>query len=82
MDTRTLTEFFKWSTITNAALFIRSAITFIAAPGFIYGWHGQLFHLPREAFDVVIHSFLGLYKIIILVFNLVPHVALRIVGSR
>ncbi len=82
MDVRTLTAVFGWCTIINVALFILSAIMFIAAPDFIYNAHGQLFHMPREVFDVVLYSFLGLYKIVILVFNLVPYVALRIVGSR
>ena len=82
MDLRKLTEFFKWCTIINVALFILSAIMFLAAPDFIYSAHGQLFHIPREAFDVVIYSFLGLYKIVILVFNLVPYVALLIVGKK
>ena len=82
MDFQKLTEFFKWCTIINVALFILSAIIFLAAPDFIYSVHGQLFHMPREAFDVVIYSFLGLYKIVILVFNLVPYVALLIVEKN
>jgi hypothetical protein len=82
MDIRTLTEFFKWCTIINVAIFIFSAIMIVAVSDFIYRAHGQLFHMPREAFDVVIYSFLGLYKIVILVFNLVPYVALRIVAKK
>jgi hypothetical protein len=39
-----------------------------------------MFHLSREAFDVVLYAFLGLYKITILIFNLVPYVALRIIA--
>jgi hypothetical protein len=38
--------------------------------------------MPRKAFGVVLFSFLGLYKIVILVFNLVPYVALRIVERK
>jgi hypothetical protein len=38
--------------------------------------------MPREVFDVVLYSFLGLYKIVILVFNFVPYVALRIVEKN
>ena len=82
MDFQKLTAFFKWCTIINIAVFALSTIMILAAPDFIYGAHGQLFHMPREAFDVVLYSFLGLYKIFILAFNLVPYVALRIVGSR
>jgi hypothetical protein len=82
MDIRTLREFFKWCTVINVALFILSAIMIMTATDFIYDVHGQLFHIPREAFDVVLYSFLGFYKIVILVFNLVPFVALLIVGRK
>ena len=37
------------------------------------------FPIPRETFNVAIYSLLGFYKIVILVFNLVPYVALLIV---
>jgi hypothetical protein len=36
--------------------------------------------MPRETFNVVIYSFLGLFKIVFLVFNVVPWVALLIIG--
>ncbi len=36
--------------------------------------------IPREIFDVVIYAFLGLFKIVFLVFNAVPYLALLIVG--
>jgi len=82
MNIQTLKTFFMWCTIINVALFIVSVILIIAAPDFIYSAHGQLFHMPREAFDVVLYTFLGLYKIIILVFNLVPYVALLIIEKN
>jgi hypothetical protein len=82
MDIRTLRAFFKWCTIINVALFVVSAIMILAASDFIYSAHGQLFHMPREAFDVVLYAFLGLYKIAILVFNLAPYVALRIIEKN
>jgi hypothetical protein len=40
-----------------------------------------LFPVSREAFDVAIYSILGLFKIVWLVFNAVPYVALLIVGK-
>ena len=82
MDVRTLTSFFKWCTIINITVFALSTIMVLAASDFIYGANGQLFHKPREAFNVVLYVLLGLYKIFILVFNIVPYGALRIVGSR
>ncbi len=82
MDIRTLTAFFKWCTIINIGVFFVSALMIMAASDFIYNMHGQIYHMPREAMDVALYAFLGLYKIVILVFNLVPYVALRIVDRN
>ncbi len=40
----------------------------------------QVLPIPRETFNVVIYSFLGFFKIVYLVFVVVPFVALLIVG--
>ena len=81
MNIQTLTAFFKWCTIINVALFAFSAIMSIAASDLIFSAHGPLFNLPREIFDIVLYSFLGLYKVLILVFNIVPWVALVIINK-
>ena len=36
--------------------------------------------ISREAFNVIIYSFLGLYKLFFITFNVVPYIALRIMG--
>ena len=82
MNIRTLTAFFKWCTIINGSLLVLSAIMFILAPDFIYSMQNQLFPISREFFDLMMYSFLGIFKIIFLVFNVVPYVALLIVGKN
>ena len=80
MDIQVLTTFFMWCTIINGALFVSSTTMCILAPGLVYRMQSKLFPIPRETFNVVIYSFLGLFKIVFLVFNVVPYVALLIVG--
>jgi len=80
MDIQTLTTFFMWCTIINGAMLVLSTMMFILAPDFVYRMQSKWFPIPRETFNVVFYSFIGLYKIIILVFNVVPYVALLIVG--
>ena len=80
MDIQTLTKFFMWCTIINGALLAFWATMCIWAPDLVYRTQNKWFPLPRETFNVVIYSFLGLFKIFFLVFNLVPYVALLIVG--
>jgi len=81
MDIKTLTAFFKWCTIINGGLLIFSVILFMTAPDFIYTIHSKMlmFQISREVFDAAFYSLVGLYKIIFLMFNAVPYIALLII---
>jgi hypothetical protein len=80
MDIQILTAFFMWCTIINGALLVLWTIMCIAAPDLVYRTQSKWFPIPRETFDVILYSFLGVFKILFLVFNVVPYVALLIVG--
>jgi len=80
MDTQTLTSFFMWCTIINGGLLIFWSTVFMAAPDVVYRTQRKWFPIPRATFDVVMYAFLGMFKIVFLVFNVVPYVALLIVG--
>ncbi len=80
MDLQILTTFFMWCTIINGALLTLWITMFMLAPDLVYRTQSKWFPLPRETFNVVFYSFLGLFKIVFLVFNAVPYVALLIVG--
>lgn len=75
------TEFFKWCTIINGALLFIWTVASIAASDLIFRLHSKLFPLSREAFDTMIYSSIGLFKILFFIFNLVPYLALLVVGS-
>ncbi len=79
MDIQTLTTFFMWCTIINGALFVCSTTVFILAPDVLYRIQSRWFSIPRETFNVAFYSLLGFFKIVLLVFNVVPYVALLIV---
>jgi hypothetical protein len=80
MDIETLTRFFMWCTIINGTLLVFWIIMLISAPEMIYRTQRRWFPTQRETFNIVIYCFLGLFKIFFLIFNLVPWVALIIVG--
>jgi hypothetical protein len=80
MDIQTLTTFFMWCTIFNGALFSFWAVVCLLTPELVYRTQSIWFPLPRETFNVILYSFLGFFKIVFLVFNVVPYVALLIVG--
>ncbi len=80
MDLQTLTTFFMWCTIINGGFLILWTAFCVLTPNLVYSTQRKWFPIPRETFNVVIYSFLGLFKIVFLVFNIVPYVALLIVG--
>ena len=80
MDIQTLTTFFMWCTIINGAMFLLSATMCMLAPDFVYRMQSKLFPIPRETFNGIIYAFIGLFKILFLVLNVVPYLALLIVG--
>jgi len=80
MDIQTLTAFFMWCTILNFALLLLSSLMCICAGDWAYRIHSKWFSISRETFNVAIYSFLGLYKVLVFVFNFIPYIALLIVG--
>jgi hypothetical protein len=80
MDVTIVRAFFLWCTIINGALLIFSSLLCAFAGDWVYRVHSRWFTLSRESFNTVIYSFIGLYKIFFIVFNLVPYLALVIVG--
>jgi hypothetical protein len=81
MDMQTLTSFFLWCSIINGGILALWLLFCMFAPELVYRTQNKWFPLPRETFHLIIYSFLGLFKIIFLVFNIVPYLALRILGQ-
>ena len=80
MDIDSIRAFFMWCTILNVALLVLSSLVCLCAGDRIYKKHSKWFSISRETFNVVIYSFIALYKILVIVFILIPYIALVIVG--
>jgi hypothetical protein len=81
MDINTLRTFFLWCTVVNGGLLILSSLFLMLAGDLVFRLHRRWFPLPRETFNALIYGFLGFYKIMVITFNLVPYVALAIMGG-
>ena len=79
MDITTLKAFFLWCTIVNAALLLLSSLACIFFADFSYRMNNKFFSISRQEFNVILVSFIALYKIFVLAFNLVPYIALVII---
>ena len=68
-----------WSTVINMALLLWWLLILMLAHDWVYRIHSKWFKLSRESFDTIHYAGIGLFKICIFFFNLVPYLALRIV---
>lgn len=79
MDINTVRTFFMWCTIINGGLLILMSLILAFAGNWVFRVQERWFPISRETFIIVIYSFLGLYKIIVISFNLVPYIALVVI---
>lgn len=79
MNIEQLVELFKWMTIINFGIFIISAVLVMILRKMICRMHSKMFGLTEENVAVIMYSYLGIYKIAIIVFNLVPWIALLVI---
>ena len=80
MDIQTLTSFFMWCTIINFGFLLFLALVFMLAPDLTYKIQSRFIPISRETFNTVFYSFIGFFKVVVLVFNVVPWIALLIIG--
>ena len=80
MDIDSIRAFFMWCTILNFALLSLSSLACIFFGDFSYRMNHKFFSISRQEFNIMLVSFIGLYKLFVIVFNLIPYVALVIVG--
>jgi len=80
MDIHTLTSFFMWCTIINFGFLLFLALVFMLAPNLTYKIQSRFIPISRETFNIVFYSFIGLFKVVVLVFNVVPWIVLLIIG--
>lgn len=72
-------DFLLLCVIINYVFLLIWAGAFIFAHGWMYRLHSRWFKIPVETFDAIHYAGLAIYKISVIMFNLVPLIALWIV---
>ncbi len=67
-----------WCTLVNYGILLVWFFCLLAAHNWMYQLHGRWFHLSVEQFDVLHYAGMAIYKIGIILLNLVPYIALHI----
>ncbi len=81
MDINTLREFFLWGTVIGFGLLVFITLAWRVFPEFVVKSQKIFFpELNREQISLVMYGFLGLFKIMIIVFFAIPYLTLLIIS--
>lgn len=78
MQIEILRDLLAWCALTNIILYLWWVLTFIYAHDWMFRFHSRWFDLTQDRFDSIHYAGIAFYKILIIFFNLIPYVVLRI----
>jgi hypothetical protein len=78
MDVNQIAAFFGWCTLINIAFYTLSALFIIVFKNFTISIHSKLMGLDASELPSLYFKFMGNLKICIIVFNLTPYIALKL----
>jgi hypothetical protein len=73
-------SFLLWCAVINYGILIVWFLAFTLAHDSLYRLHARWFRLSVGQFDAINYAAVAVYKIGVLLLNLVPYLALRMVG--
>jgi hypothetical protein len=77
-----LGEFLLWCAVINYLVLVLWFLVFVLAHEWLYNLHGRWFKLTRNQFDSLHYGGMAVYKVGILLLNLVPLAALYVIARR
>ena len=75
-----LTAFFGWMLVINMVIYAWSALWIIFARDFVTRMQARIMGVPEADWGMLYTDFLARYKLMIIVFNFAPWLALVIIG--
>ena len=79
MSIEKLADLFRWMTIINVGLLVLSSVLIMMLKRIVCRMHGKLFGVGEDKVAIICYSYLGVYKVLIIVFNIVPYIALLLI---
>lgn len=73
-------EFLGWCTVINIGLLTVSAIAVITLRSTISAIHGKMFKLDEHELSRLYFQYLAQFKILVIIFNIVPYIALKLMA--
>jgi len=82
MSTEQLRTFFGWCTLINFGLLLVGVIQIYLMADWLSEFHSKIFSIEAKSARQSYFLYLAYYKLAIIVFNLVPYVALRMISPQ
>ena len=79
MDIHTLEQFLFWCMIINLVLMTISLVLVTAMRPMVLRIHTKMFSVPEDYVDKAIYVFVGVYKLLVFVFIIVPWIVLKFI---
>ena len=80
IDLEVLTAIFGWCAVINIALLLFSSLWVTVFREFTKRLHSTLMQVDASELNAYYFQYLGNYKLLILVLNIVPYIALRLIA--
>lgn len=77
MTIEIFTSFLAWCALINIGLLLLWILLFIFAHDWVYKLHSKWFVLSLDKFDAIHYALIGAFKLITILFFLVPYLILR-----
>jgi hypothetical protein len=81
INLQTLTTFLGWCSVINVIVLSVASLMLMLMRNFVAGIHGRMFGVSTEDISLAYVHYLANYKIAIIMLNIVPYVALRIMSQ-
>jgi hypothetical protein len=80
MNTEAIMQVLGWCGVINSGFLLYWYAMLVFAHDAIYKLHSKWFQLSIERFDAAHYALMGLFKLAILLFNIAPYLALRMIS--
>ena len=78
MNIEQLIELFKWMTIISVGLLLFSTVAVVLLKNIYSQWHGKLFGISEKNIALMAYGYLGMFKVLIIIFIIVPYLSLLV----
>jgi len=74
---KSLRTFLGWCVVINLGMLLYWFLAITFAHDFVFMVHTRWFTISEESFDTIHYAMMTCYKLVVMIFNLVPYLVLR-----